>query len=354
MAEDYGEVNQGRRNFLKKVAVVGAAGAGIALGGVGINAEEKNTVENGISTEHGAFFPLYETHYKGIDAEGMPDDLDVLFTEAVGSDLLVASTRSMFADNLSSYENNKAQSKLIQDSVLKKIVTNGTEVMVGDVDPRIIPGFQDPTSIDFFAGIGLGLLTLKVSLEKTKKNDHITRRKFLKIAGVSGSAWLMGSGAYFLTRGGPWIGKFDTERNDALHRIVDRLNGLQSSTHPEQLMVFFRNLIMADKMSAVAEDIEEKTGKKARVGFVVEYGHNGIQDFLRIGHNMCRWIISQYPKPILRSIADINGGKESLWTARLFKFPKDFSLDPNADWSKVGDRKVVDVELQKALESKLG
>lgn len=143
-------------------------------------------------------------------------------------------------------------------------------------------------------------------------------------------------------------------KEDALHRIIDRINGLQSNTHPEQLVVFFRNLIMADKMLTVADDFKQKTGRKAQIAFNVEYGHNGVQDFLRVGPDICRWLISRYPKKVLRDIGDLNGGNESLWTARLFKFPKDFfNRDVEKRWENVEDRKVIDVKLKEVLEKKL-
>lgn len=214
MAEDKGELTKtqsgiSRRDFFKKGALIGA---GVILTGAGINVAETNAVENGISTRHGIFFPLYETHYVDIDADKIPKDLDVLFKEVVGWDLLVATAKSMFEDMTKPYQS-KIESKLLSDSILQKMATNGTEIMVGDVDPRLIKWIGDPTSIDFLAGVGLGLLTLKKALGKTREEDHGSRRKFLKVAGAAGAAWLMGSGSYYLMRGGPlWIGKFDTER----------------------------------------------------------------------------------------------------------------------------------------------
>lgn len=363
MSENTGEANKkvSRRDFLKKaVTVAGITASGITLAASSLNAVEKDAVENGISSGSGIFFPLYETHYKGIEADRIPDDLDVLFRELAGSNLLVASVKSIFEGKISYYAKNDAENKLIQNPILKKIATNGTEIMMGDVEiPGIVGSktfdYTSGNSIEGLAGLGLSLAILKDFLRKGTKSasGSITRRTFLRGVGLTGAAWLMEPSLYDLSRGGPWIGKFNTERENVLNRIIDKINGVTSSAHPEIAGHFFRNLVIADKMLTVAEDLEQKTGRKAKIGFNVEYSHTGIEDFLRVGHDVCRWIIERYPTNVLKYIAELNGGGESLWTARLLKLPEDLSPGPNAQWDKVTDRKVVDVELQKALAPKL-
>lgn len=363
MSENTGEVNGtenkiSRRDFLKKTAAaVSVAVSGLALTAPSLNAIEKSTVKNGISSDSGTFFPLYETHYKKLNTDKIPNDLDVLFKEAAGRGLMSLDYSSLFFGKAETY--GIKQARLIEDSALEKLAANETEIMFGDVlaEPSRFPLTTVGGGVEFLAGLGMSLALLRDSLKgkKAVAGSSITKRRFLKGAIAVGASWLMAPGIYALLRGGPKIGEVATERENALSRIIDRIYGIQSNLHPEMLEEgMFRNLIMADKMLTVAEDFEQRTGRKAKIGFNVEYAHNGIEDFLRVGHDVCRWIIERYPTSVLRFVAGKNDGKESLWTALLIKLPKDFSVGPNADWSKVTDRRVVDVELQKTLAAKLG
>lgn len=376
MAENAGEIKTkedgiSRRGFIKGGFKTGAiVGAGLVAGGAVINATETSVAENGISTQHGIFFPVYETHYRGVEADKIPDNLDVLFREVAIANarkseggLLKESIRHIMETRTYSYNDlSSSERHILSDPILKKTADNAIEIMFGDVTvPGNIGlrGFTNAVrvSAEGLAGIGISLAMLKDSLKKKEKSSSsiLTRRTFLKGAGLLGVVWLMEPSVYFLSRGGPWIGEFNTGRENALNRIVDRINGITSSLHPEDTVsMFFRNLVMADKMLTVAEDIEQKTGQKAKIGFNVEYGHNGIGDFLRVGHDICRWIIAQHPKSVLQGVADLNGGSENLWTARLFKFPKGFFEEGSEKrWEQVGDRTVVDTKLKEMLEKKL-
>lgn len=363
MAEDAGEIKTkeagiSRRDFLKSGAKKGAIALGLVAGGALINAAETSAVENGISTESGTFFPLYETHYESIDSEKIQKDLDVLFREGIEY-LPRFSPKDLLTLKGAPYGNPEEPVTRWPDKMLKELGTNGTEIMTGDVwlgslgsASHIMQG------LEFFTGIACGLLVVK----KAKENTNITRRILIKAGGIAAATWLTGYGAYFLSRGGLYIGKFNAERENALNRVLDRVFGLQSNLHPEEMGTFFRNLMITNKMLTVAEDIKQKTGKKAKIGFNVEYAHNGIEDFLKLGHGICRWMISMYPKEILNTVANTpeapdflpNGGIEGLWTSRLLKLPKDFfEQDPEKRWEQVSDRKVVDLELKQMLEKKL-
>lgn len=358
MAENYGGENQAkrtvsRRDFLKKTVITGA-GVGIAV--VGLDTTEKNAREKGITTSVGTFFPLYETHYKGPDVEKIPNDLDVFFREGAGKNLFNSDVpaKAIFGTPIATYYNidpvNDIKKKFISDPVLEKIVINKMEIMLGDV---VFPSSPIATSIKGLAEFSVGT-ALSLKAVKEARKPGVSRRSFMKILGFgSAAAWLTVPSAYFLSRGGPMIDKFNVERDDALDRVVDRLYGLTSTLHPEEVVfgVFFRNLIMTNNMLTVAENIKEKIGRNPKIGFNVEYGHNGIEDFLRAGPDVCRWIISRFPEVVLKNVAELNDGPKNLWTSRLFKFPQDFfQQDPEKRWENVTSRMVEDKELKKTLE----
>ena len=72
--------NPGRRNLFKRVAQVGVAAAGLALG-----IKEIRASIEGIETSEAIFFPYYERHDRGIETANVRDDLDGFFREGSGA-----------------------------------------------------------------------------------------------------------------------------------------------------------------------------------------------------------------------------------------------------------------------------
>ncbi|MDO8583422.1 MAG: twin-arginine translocation signal domain-containing protein [bacterium] len=357
--EESGASKTTRRDFLKKAAIIGVGALAI---GSGINVLEKKAINEGIDTDSGTFFPLYEHHEVGIKPEKIPSDLDVLFREVVFpsmQQLLETNPKDMLMSRVNnnyskSFTASRNTSRTFPDNILEKVASSRITIMLGDLDVK------DDGSIE--VGMGVGGILIAVNLlrdqfagkSSKKSSSHMTRRKFLKVAGILGSAWALAPTAYLLSRGGvvtEGLG-WNMERDNAVDRIIDRLYGLVSDSHPANATVFFRNLIMADKMLTVAEDIQKNTGKKTKMGFQVEYAHSGIEDFLSAGHDFCRMLLLSYPKPVLRDAVESNNGPEDFSSSRLLKLPRNFSVkDPK--WEQVGDRKVVDTELKQMLEEKL-
>lgn len=358
MTEDTAKVEKAdtglsRRDFIKKTAIIGA-GTMMVASGLGVARKEIGVLEKGVETDSGVFFPLYEHHEIGITPEKIPPDMDVLFREAYSSRMFQGSPKYRLLQEGSSYIKN-TKIRIFTDEILKKIAFINALIMLGDVNPSL----GDWTRVGIAGGEFVGGLAIIAKLlkdqfksKKTTSNSgsYLTRRKFIKAAAGLGAAWLMTPGGYFLSRGGL---EWNKNRDEALDRIMDRLYGIQSSLHPEDSLMFFRNLMMADKMLTVAEDVQKRTGRKTKMGFQVEYGHNGIEDFLKMGHGFCKAFVLSYPNHILDGIIKANNGIEDFASARLFKFPADFNIG-NPNWDNVEDIKITDVDLKKKLELKLG
>lgn len=344
-----------RRDFLRKAAVVSVGALSV---GIGINLIEKNRAENGIDTDSGKFYPLYEHHEVGIAPEKIPSDLDVLFEEGffAGGFLSIQPKVYLLGRVGKAYfTNNLIEKREFPDEMLEKLSVNGIEIMIGDILPNLkrMTGYLIQSG-EFIGGLAMAAKLVRDQFRFKNSTKNTTRRKFIKAMGIIGAAWAIFPGAHFLSRGGPTF-NWNKDRDNALDRVADKLYGMQSNLHPEEAFLFFRNLIMADKMLTVAEDIKQKTGRQARIGFQVEYGHMGIEDLLKVGHGFCRTLILSYPDSVIRDAAKINNGIEGLSSARLFKLPRNlFSGESEEKWKQVVDRRVTDVELKKSLELKLG
>lgn len=358
MAENTGETRDNgnkitRRDFFKKAVMIG--GAVTAGSSLGILAKKEiDVLEKGIETDSGIFFPLYEHHEVGIKPERIPSGLDVLFRESVNTKLFNRSPKDCLLGESNVY-NKSVSIRIFPDKILEKTASNGTSIMLGDVEPGLnVMSVAGISSGEFVGGLLISEKLLRDHFKSKKivnssAGSHLTRRKFIKATVALGAIWLMAPGLNSLSRVGTGWNK---SRDDALDRIMDRLYGMQSNTHPENSLVFFRNLMMADKMLTVAEDIQKETGKKTKMGYQVEYAHNGIEDFLKMGHDFCKMILLSYPKPILKRMVELNNGVEDFTSARLFKLPKNFDIH-SSDWDTVTDIRVVDVKLQQGIERKL-
>lgn len=84
------------------------------------------------------------------------------------------------------------------------------------------------------------------------------RRQFLKLVGGLASAWGISS---VLGMGLGAFGK-TTVREGALERTVIKAYGLLSQTHPENSIVFFRNIMFARKLQFLGEVESKKKGKR--------------------------------------------------------------------------------------------
>ena len=118
---------------------------------------------------------------------------------------------------------------------------------------------------------------------------------------------------------------------------------------------------MADKLLEIAK---EKKAEKSepRIAFNVGRGHSGIEDFLILGQDACRNIITSFYSPaFVRKAIDSNHGPQKFSSARLLKLPSNFNPDaleqtltedfklvtPNLG---VQDRIVTDTKLMQGLQ----
>lgn len=288
----------GRRDVLKLVwQVPFAAGMG------GLIANEGLKEKRGIETDSGVFFPIYEFHNIGISPDDIPQGTDVLFREG--------------------YFNNRGLSRLapsdvldstyFEQDMLQTVSDRGIKIGVGDVD---VGGHNVVDEVEFKLGalaIGGGIVA------------KIHRRKFL-------GDLLLGAGLYGTSAiwGGFLVIGAVLQPNEYLRRAGVKINTLVSNLHPQDSMIFFRNIVMAQKMHTIAEYLSEEKGRKTRIAFQVGAGHGGIEDFLQVGADICRKAISLYPAVFLDEIIRENGGLRTFCSANITEvspnYPKGTSV----------------------------
>lgn len=326
-----------RREALKSIG-----GTALVFGGALTLKKEMNIGSKGIETEHAIFLPFYELHNVGIKENEIPGDLDFWFEEGRWStnpetpyELPSGEVLWMLQKKfVSGSKINPIKIRSFQDGALNRLARNGSKIILGDINP----------SQDFFneglthnqkiiaeaigglsAAAGWFLYASNKQIGDGKKGitpstSEITRKNFLKGAAAFGIAWA----TLPLASEVSVLGLAPEYNGASVDRILTRLHGFQSNFHPEDLIIFFRNVVIADKMLTIAEEFHKGMGVKGKIGFNVGFLHSGIEDFLGAGAEFCRFIIANFPKDVLREIIRVNKDIETFCTSAVLELPKDF------------------------------
>lgn len=345
--------NADRRKFLKR----GITGTIAALAAGTFLEKEHSKFEEGIITSVGTFIPLYERHDLGIKESEIASDLNGFFREVVDPNLMKSPPQDILEMVGTGYDNpERKQVIFFPDQILQKLKLQGTEIIVGDILPgeeaissAILATFIESTiSLGFLGIIIANKLENKLTHFNELEHKKDTRRGILKKALVGFSIWGL---APTVTTAINIVGG---AQEGAIKRIAARLSGISSDFHPEILLVFLRNAMMADKLLTVAEQMKSQTGKNPKIAFQVHGGHSGIEDFLVAGSDVCRFLVLSYPDSVLKPIVEYNNGIKDFCSARLFKFSKDTSPNTSGspDLENISERRIIDTNLQLSLEKK--
>lgn len=244
-----------RRTALKKIGGVAAASglAGFVAGG------EAQTAQEGVQTAAGTFFPLTEVHTAGIQAKDLPEQLDGFFSELSISgrylfnsepSWLLLSKSSLLPIDIPLVE----KIKFIKDDVVEQLSHQKTKIIFGDIalPAELIAG----SLAGFIIRTHLGSSMMRGSPAQTRpKKEHFVdqseqqptspRRTFLKK--VAGAALVVPYLGYLGAVGEQTLGVLGVGQQEAIRRILSRFDALTSHLAPENALVFFRNLMMADK-----------------------------------------------------------------------------------------------------------
>lgn len=325
-----------KKRFTRRQVLLGGT-LGAAAVGIAAVLPELTIFKEGIETADGIFTPLYEAHSLGLKESDIPKDANVFFKE------FIINKSELSAKELFTLKNQFGDGFLPQ-SLLARLSQQKTEIMLGDV---VVPYFTEALLLQVAETIG-GAGLAYYGLQNWPEDNKISRRKLLKIASILGGAWGVSK---FLSY---FISPLTAIPDAAVKRITARLLAMPANLHPEDPLVFFRSLVMANNMMEVAKDFRQKTGEKAKIAFDVGAAHGNIEDFLLAGQDFCRVLISRHPKFFLSKVVKQNGGITAFCTSRLFKLPTDLraeDLDQSPKLESAAEREVTDHILAKRLKN---
>lgn len=237
---------------------------------------------------------IYGRHDKITPASELPSQFDGLFLE--GGDWWYS--RSEIGDG-HRFQNYKQYSEIVE-----KTQERNAKIYFGDVPLRKFPlsikigernFFPDwPTAIrttEFFIGPALAL-SLAIEIDQKK---NISRRDFLKRIGK-------GAAVVWSTS---WLSKFGTiffKEGQEVSTILERMISVEDLIHPEDLSLWLRNAILAQKLITIGKREQAKHNRKAEMVTVFGGSHTGIAEFLRRGKEACERIVKLYPKWFLKAM----------------------------------------------------
>ncbi len=317
-------VKIGRREAIKG-AVFGALGLGVVAAG----AREIHNGQEGVETADGVFFGLYERHDRGIHVADLPPNLDGLFREGSFTEF---STNHLF--DQSNYGENVPW---VPPQILEVLAKDKTKILLGDLDigePLLNQSRLGEVGV-FATGLAMAaagsIYNLVDEIRGVYKDEAdpklLGRRKFIKNAAYIAGGVATTPRILETFHKVPLLLGHNSDLGNALDRLYIRLGGLNSHAIPEDHLLFFRNLIMADKIMTAAEAFGQNTDHKPRIAFNVGGGHAGMEDFLALGHDFTRWLIAQYPKSFLGEIIRVNGGLENVCSAQAITIPSNFTAN---------------------------
>lgn len=133
---------------------------------------------------------------------------------------------------------------------------------------------------------------------------------------VGGVSWLL-SGSIKIGADAGSIAFGSNAEQNAFERISSRLAAIIGHMHPEDHIVFFRNLLFARKLQFFGETLLRDLNRKPNIAYNFGLGHSGVEDFLRLEKQFTLSLLRIYPKDFLKKIVDWNGGIDTFCTSVL-------------------------------------
>lgn len=306
-----------RRAFFREVPkkVVQAAALTTAVG-LGIK-EGEQFVDRWIDVDAGGYYPLYEVHTTGINLDLVPDEVDVLYREGV------------FRDEDTIFNPCIYPAEILRD-ILKEqsrtLFENGMPILWGDcaLPPSdayaedFLKSFIDEWTVGGLVLFSFDKLTGVYNTFNPEKS--IKRRAFMRLMSKIGLV-LAGRALIplpFMTANAV-SANVDAYYHHPLQRVVQRLQALSNHLQFDEYTIFYRNVYMAHKLLLSGYKYRPNQGQKTRFAYQVGAMHSGIEDFLMLGIDFCRWLLVNLPGKDLDFIVDYNSGAETFATAKMIQ-----------------------------------
>lgn len=360
----------GRRGFLKGLGAVGGAAALRKpikyLEGKKPTETKKESERLKIETKNATYYPFYERHDLAMQVEDLASvkNIDLHFVEGPFPSHWAINTKAkdIIHFNGTPEWDSTITTRLFEEDNLKYFSENNVYL---SMETGNVPGSLSSRKMSMIAqhipGLGLLFAGMADYLRTRSRDKPVNLLDFIRTSGlISGGIWATSrlttesildiSERYYP----------NTEDKQSLKRIIRRINGLQSLTHPEDTLVFYRNVMMARRLTLLGQKLPEtkQIEKKPSISYQVGAAHSGIEDFIRLenlGDGFSLAMLEIYPKEFLEDIVRINGNPVDSLENQIQTFsstviiPVKENLEGDEDIKHV----VVDEKLRDYLKARL-
>lgn len=352
-----------RRDFLK-VASAGALGLAFSkpievIDKVNIAVEQEKSFE----TDKAIYIPFFENHTIGVKTERIintkPDDLFIEFAQK--SDNLLNRPPFKILSSSSGIINNGiftegviiTTGKFLSDELLLGLDKIGSSVAVEGLDTP--PKLEKQTAItNIITDLGSpsgAFITLGVAIKNLIKSKEFSKGDYTRIyASILASFWA-GSDDLSVSN---LVDNFNTLEDTVeiknAQNVANRLHAVITFTHPEDVVIFMRNIFMSLKLITLSEQEIENDDEKIKIAFRIGAAHGAVSDMVKIGKDITIRFLDIYSNNILKQVIDYNTSIDKTFEERIDDFCKTIVIPVHeARMSNTGTRYLIDEKLKNYL-----
>lgn len=353
-----------RRDFLK----LGGAGlAGLFLHRqtketekIALEIEQQRTFE----TEKAIYLPVFEVHTRRYsDVEVLAAKPDCLFVEFVSKTdgvlnkdpLKILKAESFVSGGVG--EEIIETGKFISEELLEGLSKQGVAVSIEGLDlPDIL--MERAGNINKVTGTlpGISIVaSLGVALSHLAKEKRYTKGDYTRIyASVLASLWANSDEFGIATVRSFYDRDEQTQKIKNAQNVANRIYAAVSFAHPEDVIVFMRNIFMASKLITLGDELKSDLNEKTKIAFRLGAAHGAVSDLVKMGKTICHTMLNVYPDNTLRQVVEFNTNENKSFSERIEDFcttiviPVDEALNNNS-----GTKYIVDSELKNYLLKRL-
>lgn len=350
-----------RRDFLKIGVAAFAALAPPVLVNLGKKAEGENSSRFGkIETDDAVYYPFFERH------DRTPNYVEEM--KKINHALSVHFLELHLEDSAAKFQNESRPSEIL---FWGKADAHGDSYGQPLLDAQTLVYFAKQGVSVAFEGIKLpnkyinstsdwrlkeSLTALGIDIGIAIKSIHDSAKKdseegnlgntLAKIGAVLATTWAITPSVTADIAGNLEL----LPNNTGTNRIIDSLmniNRLVGNLHPEQISIFFRNLVMSRKLQTLAKHYSTKYDRRPNISFLAGFEHGGIKDLLTLGENVTMAGFNLYSSGFLKEVVEANGGVNAFCSTLVIPV-KEVLVD-----KKESKAFVLDQELKEYLETRL-
>lgn len=309
-----------RRDFLK----LGALGlADLAFGDRRKTIDKSASIleqERSFSTNDAIYSPFLEDHtHRDSDQSIIKSKPDYLFLEAEVPTWSILDRRTLsdgFGEILSIHMSTPKPftdeyadvGPMLEPETIEALKECKTDVFIEAVGiPKNLEDLDGVVKAVKASG-SLGIIVDTIA--KAKKHGFLDVQRVRDVSGVGATIVDLLSNfsddAFSFLNWIPYRMNSDTPYVTEIRDLFSRLESTISFEHPENVIIYMRNIFMASKMMTISQTNPKNVDNIPKISYRIGASHSAVSDMIKMGREMTVALLGVYSDKILRQIVDYN------------------------------------------------